>query len=389
MRIKNIFTEGVVVRAECASPERLINELARLGVDFNDLSRDGNVLRFTVNIFALKRAARAAEECAAQIETEKARGVFYFITRMKKRYVLTALSLILLVAVFRMSSRIWEIRVSGNSNVQSSQILEQLQQLGIGIGTDGTYIDNQRIRSEMLERIRELSWLTVQINGSRAEVIVRERRAKPEIIDRSQPADVIAAKTGLIEKTSVLEGKALVKKGDMVLAGQTLITGELSDLQGQERRVRALGEVWARTWYRLGAQIPLEHLEKNYTGDTKSKISVKICNLRLNLYFDSGIPYMFYDKISSEKRVELFGLALPLSIIRSDYIEYEPISSSLDGESAEKILKQRLLDELSDRTDASEVTQLLFETDSSDRALLMEMTAECLEQIGLTRFDRR
>ncbi len=386
MKISDLLTQAVRLRAEGERTEAFLNELSRRQIGFrNAASEDGGV-RLTVNRLDLKRVREAAAEGGVRLKTLGKSGLFTLPGRLKKRYVLLGMSLALLIWVFHMSNVIWEIKVSGNDKVSSAQILEQLRQLGVGVGENGTRIDNRRIRSLMLERIRELSWLTVRVNGSRAEVIVRERRPRPELIRGSDAADITASKTGMIENIAALEGRALVKKGDMVLAGQKLISGELTDLQGETRRVRALGDVWARTWYRLGAQTPAGHYEKSYTGRKRTAVSVKICDLRINLFFDSGIPYTFYDKMTSEKRTELLGMALPFSITKDEYREYEPISCETDAGQAEAMLGQRLLAELSERTGGAEVTQTVFETLTEDGAIKVMLTAECLEQIGEASF---
>lgn len=386
MKISDLLTQAVRLRAEGERTEAFLNELSRRQIGFrNAASEDGGV-RLTVNRLDLKRVREAAAESGMRLKTLGKSGLFTLPGRLKKRYVLLGMSLALLIWVFHMSNVIWEIKVSGNDKVSSAQILEQLRQLGVGVGENGTRIDNRRIRSLMLERIRELSWLTVRVNGSRAEVIVRERRPRPELIRGSDAADITASKTGMIENIAALEGRALVKKGDMVLAGQKLISGELTDLQGETRRVRALGDVWARTWYRLGAQTPAGHYEKSYTGRKRTAVSVKICDLHINLFFDSGIPYTFYDKMTSEKRTELLGMALPFSITKNEYLEYEPISSETDAGQAEAMLGQRLLAELSGRTGGAEVTQTVFETLTEDGAIKVMLTAECLEQIGEASF---
>lgn len=382
----DFITQGVRLRAEGGQTERFLNELALRQLYFRNAAREGGGICLTVNRIDLKGVEAAAADCGIRLETLKKTGLFTLLARLKKRYVLIGLSLALLVWVFHMSDMIWEIRVSGNDKVSSSEILQQLGELGVGIGTNGTRIDNRRVRSVMLERIRELSWLTVRVNGSRAEVIVRERRPRPELIDGSKAADIIAGKTGMIENIAVLEGRALVKKGDMVLAGQTLISGELTDLQGEKRTVRALGDVSARTWYTLGAQTPSEYSEKSYTGRKHSSVSIKICDLKINLYFDSGIPYRFYDKMTTEKRSELLGMALPFSIIKSEYYEYVPISAQTDTQQAEDMLRQRLLTVLDGRTGGAEVTQTVFDTFAEDGAVKVRLTAECLEQIGEARF---
>ena len=129
----------------------------------------------------------------------------------------------------------------------------------------------------------------MNVRGSRAEVIVRERVEPPEVVDVRSPADIIAAKTGLITEMNVFEGRAEAERGQMVLAGETLVSGTLGSLSGRVRRVHALGEIRARTWYEISEKTPLEYISKRYTGETVSRKSVAVGNYRINLYINGSI----------------------------------------------------------------------------------------------------
>ena len=102
----------------------------------------------------------------------------------------------------------------------------------------------------------------------------------------ASPCDVAAAKSGLIEKVQVYAGSPLVKKGDTVLAGERLVTGNLESALGTRRQVHALAEVYARTWYEFSAQMPLELYSKAYTGEEFTRRALYIGNWRLNFYLN-------------------------------------------------------------------------------------------------------
>ena len=67
---------------------------------------------------------------------------------------------------------------------------------------------------------------------------------------------------------NVYMGKPLVKAGDTVVLGQTIITGALDSRSSGMRYVHAMGDVYARTWYEISASIPLEYTAKNIQAET-------------------------------------------------------------------------------------------------------------------------
>jgi similar to stage IV sporulation protein len=267
MKLKYLLTEAVAIRAEGVKPESLLNELSRKGIDFTRPRKDGPyALTLTTTRAWAGSTLKAASRLGLDARFVSRKGLLSFFRRYKKRYFLLYLPIILIFIVFYLSTFIWEIQITGNKTVTDTEIRRALEEVGVGIGTNGMWLDNEIIRSEILYRLKKLSWLTVRVSGSRALVIARERRERPELIDESIPAEIIAAEAGVVVKIAALSGNAVVKAGDTVLKGQTLITGKLADRQGETRLVRSLGEVWARTWYAKTLKIPLEYAEKVYTG---------------------------------------------------------------------------------------------------------------------------
>ena len=140
-----------------------------------------------------------------------------------------------------------------------------------------------------------------------------------------------------------------------------------------------------RTWYEAEAVLPLDHKEKVPTGQKKVRWAVKICNFRLNLYIDGGISYEAYDKIQNETRLTLLGSYLPIALVRTEYREYMSAERTLDQAAGEALLKERLLAWLREESGCEEPESCTFAAALEENCLRVSMTAECLEQIGLTR----
>ncbi|MBR3060433.1 MAG: sporulation protein YqfD [Oscillospiraceae bacterium] len=386
MRSAYWITEGAEVRLTGEAVPELLNDLALGDVPFSRVRAEGGArFRLFVRGDRLAELTELAEKRRVETEVLTRRGLGHFLRRFRGHIGLLLAPALLLAGLLRLSDTIWEIDVVGNRTLSRTEILAALEELNVGVGHNSMHIDNELVRSRMQEKLGRLSYLTVRVSGSKATVIVRERREPPEMVEEDLPADVVAGRTGLVERMSVLEGKAEVKPGDAVLAGETLITGGLTDLQNSPREVHAMGDVWARTWYQAEAILPLEHWEKAETGRSKVRWALKICNFRLNLYFHGGISYEAYDKIQSETRLALLGSYLPVSLVRAEYREYTPLRRSLDQELGEAILRERLLRWLREESGCPEPETCSFSAEVGDGFLRISMAAECLQQIGLTQ----
>lgn len=222
----NYLRGSVRVQVQCPYPERLVNICASNNIEFWDLRRISPVsVQISMHIGGYRLLSSIATKAGFDISEVRKAGVPFFLWRLRKRYVLLAGMLLMFLTVWTLSLFVWEIDVQGNKAVPSQEILAALRDLGIGIGTFGPAVSSEAISNDMLLRFPGLSWIAVNVSGSHAEVLVRERVPKPAILDKNAPVMVYAVKSGIITKMSALEGKDAVKPGDTVQAGDILVTG--------------------------------------------------------------------------------------------------------------------------------------------------------------------
>jgi len=365
-------------------PEQFINALAASGIEFWRFRKhkDG---RAELNI-PLKAAAdieRIKRRTDCEVRLLKKSGLPHFLYGLRRRWALFAGMFLCIMAVTVLSLFVWEIEVSGNETVPDSEILSVLDELGVHIGTFGISIDQQDIRSRALAEIKELSWLTVNIKGTKAEVIVRERIPKPDIVDEDTPTVVIATKGGIISKMNVYRGLAAVNVGDTVAPGDILVGAELTSLNSGNSIVHAMADIYARTWYDFTYEMPLEYTSKNYTGDTDKKRAVILFGKRINLYLSTGFSNGFCDKIIKNSQIVLpGGFHLPVKIITEVYEEYEAEKKTMDVSQAEQILKARMAQRLDELVGDGEKVSVVYKTDVSGGVIRVTINAECIEQIG-------
>jgi similar to stage IV sporulation protein len=391
-KIINFFRGSVLYTVTGAFPERFLNLCAQNAVAFWGLEwLDDHTLRLCFARKDAKKVRTLAEKVMCQAKAARRAGVPFFLAKFRRRYAFLAGLALAVAAVCVLSRFILTIEVTGNRAVSTAVILSELNRQGVRVGAYGPSIDEKVVSQEALLRIPALSWMAVNLHGTRAEVIVREKVPKPDIVDRTVPSHVVSAATGIITHMEVLEGQPLFQEGDTVLAGEILISGvidvpepQYADTDLGTRITHAMGNVWARTWRTLEARIPLEAQVKRYTGEEVTRYSLGILDRRLNFYGNSGISLDKYDKITSSHSLTLpGGRVMPLVLRVERYRGYATEPVALDAEAARTLLEERLLERLDGLVgEDGEVLRTDFTVREENGILVVTLLAECREQIG-------
>ena len=232
----NFFKGHVTVRVEGGFPERVLNLCAARQIHFWDLNWETPIsFTFTMTRRSFRELKKHQGKLGAELQVVGREGLPYFARRFRRRYVLVAglglCALLLLVGSFF----IWDIQIEGNVRVSQEEIRRALDKYGVGMGTYSFSIQSEELRNQILLEIPELSYIAVNVSGSRAYVQVRERTPKPELVDKRQPGNTVAVRDGLVTAVQPYDGEKLVLPGTMVQEGQLLISGVTDDEQAGTR----------------------------------------------------------------------------------------------------------------------------------------------------------
>ena len=395
----NFLRGSLLVEVTGAFPERFLNLCAQGGVAFWALKLpDPYTLQLRIARKETGKVTELAHRVGCEIRTLEHAGLPHFLRRFRRRYALLLGFVLALCAVTVLSRFVLTVDVSGNETVPTARILEELRRLGVRPGVYGPSIDENLVCNEALLHLEELSWMAVNLHGTRAEVLVAERTRKPEVVNEKIPAHIVADASGIITKMRVLNGQAKFHVGDTVVEGDILISG-IMDLEEPQYStvdmgtltVRSEGIVQARTWRTLTAVIPLETTVKVYTGEETTLRSLTFFSRRLQFYKNCGISYERYDKIAQTHSLPLpNGGILPVALTREKVREYDLATAPIDPQAAEELLRTQLEQRLNSLMAAhdGQVVSTAFSSSQRDGMLTVTLTAECREQIGKTlEFD--
>ncbi len=369
------------VEAFGAYPESLVNAATAEGIELKKIQRiNTNTLGFEAYERELDKLKHLAAQCSVELKIIKYQDRQRRM--IKNRFILLPLVFSLLLCLLLSSLFIWQIDIRGAQRLSHGEIMRALEDSGLDVGCFWPGLEADEIRSRVMLKVPEIGWMTVNISGSRAVVVVQERQEKPEIYDESKAADLVAGKTGLVRRVSVLSGNTLVEPGQAVAAGEMLASGRLISIMGAERTVRARGTVMADTWYEIDSVCPEEMELKEYSGFTRHRFALIFGKRRINLYISSGKAIDECDKIIDEYTLGLEGhFALPLRFVHERIVSYDHSTGrGFDSETMAAQLR-RMLDEQVE----GQILQSAFTEASADGLYVLTLRAHCVENIAETR----
>lgn len=263
--------------------ERFLNLCLEEGVLLWDLQRQPGRLRVTLmltDFFRLRPVARASR-CRVRI---RGRYGFPFLSRrLKRRPFLLAGAALGLAALIWAGSHFWvvDVRISGPGYLDPRAILAVAAEAGLRKGAWKARVDLSHVTQQLKSRIEELSWAVVRVDGTRAVIEVVEKGAVTPP-DQALCVHLVARKSGVVEQVIPYQGEPLVKKGDVVQAGDMLVECALRYWAGGRpavipgmplppredlaRTVVAQASVKARVAYRQYYEYPAVEQVKEPTG---------------------------------------------------------------------------------------------------------------------------
>jgi similar to stage IV sporulation protein len=383
----NLLRGYVHIEVECPHPEQFINLCAENNIAFWGAERlDAVRLQAAIPFKNLSGAEEYAARLGGTLMLLEKHGIIFFLERFKKRYALVAGLFLCLTALLISNRYIWEFSVEGNAELANEEILQALREIGVTTGIRSSSVDIEAVRNQMMLKLEPLSWISVNVTGSHASVIVRERAEKPDIFPRGTPVNVIAGKAGLITRIDTLYGSAQVFPGDTVRHGQLLVSGLIDSSYQGVRLVNARADVTARTWAEYNAVTPTGAIGKHYTGRSKVRYALVFGERRVNLYRNTSQPYAMYDKMSETSILRIArNVVFPIAVVRESYTEYQPISYQMDESVAESALRTSLGEVMRGNISRGEIISERFAFRMEAGLAAAVLIAEGIERIDIPR----
>ena len=365
------------VRINAKNPEKLLNLCAAKGIGIWRVSVKNNLIYFKIGIASFKKLRVFKRKIPCKIHITKKVGLPFFIAKNKKRYGMVCGFTLFIAIIYFMSGCVWNICISGNKNIKSSEILSSLNKIGIYEGAFIKNIDSEEKRNELLLTQKGLSWAAINIEGSKVTVDVSETKITEE--NQKNPSDFISSADGIIKKIEVKNGTTKVKVGDTVQKGQLLVSGIKEYDDGSVSFVRSRGNIYAEVNYSFETVQPINVTEFIKTGEEQKRKILDFYGLKIPLFL-GGVeaPYLTKDE---EQKISSGESYLPIKIVSRRFYKTKEITYELRREQAESRAMKKAEETLKKLVDSGEILTKNHTVTVDNENLTVKTEIKCIKDI--------
>lgn len=339
MDIWSSFKGMVRLETLGADIPRTLSRLYDAQIELYDIqSLDDMRVRFCVDRGNVKRVCAIAQKNGDRITVIGRKGVYWKGKALLKRPVLVlGLTLMMLWMLF-LPTRVFFIRVEGNTTIPTQMILEEAEKCGIYFGAPRALVRSEKMKNALLEAMPRLQWAGINTAGCVATISVREREPEEAVETKRGVSSLVAERDGVILSCTAARGNLLCRTGQAVKAGEILISG-YTDCGLSIRATNAKGEVYALTQRSFSAATPQKYTRRGHQIGQKKKYSIIIGKNRINLFKDSGILGDTCVRMYERKNITLpGGFVLPIALVTETWTYYESNDAELSGEESKEML---------------------------------------------------
>lgn len=281
---------------------------------------------------------------------------------------------------------LWGIRIEGNERLSESEMIDQLSVCGLEIGCPLRELRGEVIENRMLILSDEISWISINMNGTVAHVEIREELPEPIEREDFAASNLVASRSGRIERLEDVRGNLAVGVGDVVAEGDLLVGGLYESEVGGLRYTRATGRVLAETERRFLVEIPLVGETKIYGNKPLMekywiffKKEGKIFGNTKNFQGDCDI-------INTVEYFELPGnVRLPFGVRTVQYLPYEMQSERREAELAVALALRELREQVQRQVPDGQLIRKEMRSEWREDAYVLVCRANFIENIAVEK----
>ena len=353
----------ILVEIKVLNTERILNLFWKKNIRvYKVKKKDFATLILEIDYLSYLEVKECVESLGGRINIIKSEGFVFFLGNIKKKLSLVIGGVMFLCIIYYLSTYIWAVEVDVQQNIPPFEVRKQLNSIGIKPGIAKSSIDVKEVEKKLENMSSEILWLRASIDGSTLKVVVDEKINPPQ--EQSyEYGNLVATMEGEIKRVYTFAGRAKVKSGQLVKAGDVVIEG-IDGNEGGEYILPPRGIVIANTFYEKSMNVKVNGTQLERSGEKDSDIFISIFGKKI--YLKKAIKdFEHYDKI--EVSGKIFNKVLYYERIEKD------INLSEDDaiENAVNNLEKSLLNELS--RDAKIVDKLVDKEMKDDENLLVKV----------------
>lgn len=375
----------VIVMMTGADLYKSLSVLNEFGIKlYNLIWEDALSVRFQCSakdILSIERVCKSRGDDLKILQKSIAVNARYHLQR--RWCLMTGITMIFLLTLF-LPTRILFFQVEGNNRIADREILTAAENCGIRFGVTRRDVRSEKMKNALLSAMPELKWAGINTYGCTAVISVRECEQQMQQPVWPKMGSIISARDGYVTSCTVTKGRALCKPGEVVRAGQILISG-YNDCGFCIRMTGAEGEIYANTTQKINTVMASKKLIRTIPRGAEKKISLVIGKKRIKLWKDSGIWDATCDRIYEEYYITLpGGFLLPFSVAVETITKWTCKETDCLTDAVEDDMKYFARDCVMSRMVSGEILEQEHYIASDNGCVSLSSAFLCTEMIGRT-----
>ena len=270
---------------------RFLSLCANHGIEMKDVIRISCSeirCRICSRDFRMRRQIR--RKTGVRIQIRKKQGMPFFLLKNRKRKAFFIGTLAAAGILYLLSSRIWTIHIQGNHRNSTPMVREWLRKNGLHEGIQKSRINCFKVAEQVRADFPDITWVSVKIHGSRLEVTMKEGLLQKAVsgLEDQGACDLVAGRSGIIEKIITRSGVPLVQEGNHCSKGDILVSGKLELRDDSQEVIRtelvhADADIWIRYVRSYYYELPYQYSVKTIEDTREQIVSVRFWNWILDL----------------------------------------------------------------------------------------------------------
>lgn len=347
-----VFFGGLVfVEFRGTSPERFFNVCRSRNIPLYDIctheTEKGTVTVAKIKLRDYRKVRSVAKKSHCIPYIKKRIGLPFLLNKYRKRVVFFAGAVYCLWLMWLLSRFVWDISVTGGFVHTEEEMLAYLRENHVVCGMRRENIDCAEIERQLRIDYPDIGWVSAELKGTKLFLRLAETDMPSMQEEVEGPVHLVATADGIVERIVCRNGTPLVKEGDVVRAGDILVSGVISvvgdnDTLVNRYAVTADADIFLKTVKQYEHSFPRKIEEKEFTGEEKTGYTISFGNQKIFSHMPSH-SYANYAIITEETVLSLHEhFPLPFRIQKTVTSEYIPQEREYTEEEANALAEQAM-----------------------------------------------
>lgn len=343
-KLVSLLRGYVIIRLKAVNCEKIINLLRKKDIHMWDVEKKEDTVKFKISYEDYKKYEELLKETKS--ETISKRGFALKLGKLKVRKGFVAGLLILLVCLYVLSSLVWQVEIVGTNNITAKSIIKVLEENNIKMPIAHSSLKPKKIETMLYSKFDKFKFVEVYIEGSNLIIFVKEKEIEKAEIKSNEPSSIISTKNAIINKVIAKSGQPVVKEGDVVYEGQTLVMGMVKSKTSEEfMMVPSEGTIYGKTYYNFEMKEEKQKDVEVATNNSKNVYYLQISGKSIKIIGDKE-PFKNYNYKERTLNIPIISILSDIKLIKGTYYEQVRKTVEIDENTAKNIMKVSMYDDL-------------------------------------------